>query len=60
MNVSIPSNNLAATDPVWPSNDESESYQENVDNTMITSVSAHTNCKLKLAERLECSAKLCL
>ena len=51
VNVSVPNNNLAATDPVWPSNDESESYQENVDDTMITSVSAHTKRKQKLAER---------
>ena len=51
VNVSIPSSDLATNDPVWPTNEDNGSYQENTGDNMIASVSAYTKRKQKLAER---------
>ena len=52
VDVPLSSHNVVTTDSPWPNNDESESYQEDViDDTIITSVSAHTKRKQKLSER---------
>lgn len=51
VDIPLSSHNVVTTDLPWPSNDESESYQEDVDDTIVTSVSAHTKRKQKLSER---------
>ena len=50
--VDVPlSNNVVTPDSAWLNHDESESYQDNINDAVVTSVSAHTKRKQKLSEK---------
>ena len=45
MDVPLSSHNVVTPDSAWLNNDESGSYQDDINDAVVTSVSAHTKRK---------------